>query len=304
VKIELDIFFNETMTPSPPEQQELSLLRARCKDKDGFEPGIRFDTALNALKTFKPWLLAKASGEDGTRRIAGAACIFLPTGSEAEISACVDPLFRGQGIFAQLFRRAIVLLREANVPRALLVSDARLRYGQAIAAKLGIKRSHTEKTMVRELAALHHDTETQHATLIKLVPITQDTLEQAVLLSAKIFNEPAEDARSFIKACLADPLREPMLAIGASAALGLASLVKEDDAYIIHSLGVTPELRKHGYGGAILDTIITMLAKRGGARALLDVGAQNQAAMALYQSRGFTVESLTEYWRIDLAKLR
>jgi ribosomal protein S18 acetylase RimI-like enzyme len=304
VKIELDILFNDTMEPSSQEQQELSLLRARCKDKDGFEPGIQFDTSLNAVKSFKPWLLAKAAGEDGTKRIAGAACIFLPTCSEAEISACVDPLFRGQGVFAQLFRRAIVLLRDANVPSALLVSDARLSYGQAIAAKLGIKRSHTEKTMARELTAIQPDTETPHAALIKLLPVTQDTLEQAARLSAAIFDEPIQDARSFLSACLTDPWREPMLAIGARSVVGMVSLVIKDNAYTIYGLGVMPDMRRQGYGGAILDSVIAMLTKRSGNKISLDVCDQNNAATALCKSRGFAVESLTEYWRIDLARLR
>jgi ribosomal protein S18 acetylase RimI-like enzyme len=304
VKVELDILFSETMTPSIQEQQELSLLRARCKDKDSFEPGIHVDTALNALKNIKPWLLAKASGEDGTQRIAGAACIFLPTSTQAELSACVDPLFRGQGIFAQLFRRAIVLLREAKVESALLVSDARLSYGQAIAAKLGIKRSHTEKTMNLDLNAGYSYPDYGYAPAIRLVPVTEETVDQASSISASIFNESFEDARAFTLACLANPLREPLLAMGSGGAVGMVSLAHEDEACIIHGLGVVPEQLRQGYGGAIVDTVLTMLKKRGLRKVTLDVDDQNKDAMALYDSRGFSVDSLTEYWRIDLSRLR
>ncbi len=304
MKVELDIQFSDTMAPTPREQQELTLLRARCKDKDGFEPGIHNDTGLNALKEIKPWLLAKACGEDGTGRIAGAACIFLPTKSEAEISACVDPLFRGQGIFAQLFKLAITSLREAGVQKALLVSDARLSYGQTIAAKLGIKRSHTEKTMSLALDDSHRESHSALTPTIRFLPVTKDRIEQASLISALVFDEPIEDARCFLLSCLEDPAREPLLAIGAGGALGMVSLTRVDEECIVHGLGVVPERRGQGFGGAILDTILVMLKKRGVSKISLDVDDQNPRAAALYESRGFTVDSLTEYWRIGLTKLR
>ena len=58
--------------------------------------------------------------------------------------------------------------------------------------------------------------------------------------------------------------------------------------YLI-SMWVAPTGRRRGIGAALVDEVIAWARKHGFLRLFLDVGADNIAARALYESRGFTL---------------
>ena len=55
----------------------------------------------------------------------------------------------------------------------------------------------------------------------------------------------------------------------------------------ILSLGVVPEQRRFGTGGALLYSICLLARQRGAERVTLEVAEDNAAALALYAKRGF-----------------
>ncbi len=61
---------------------------------------------------------------------------------------------------------------------------------------------------------------------------------------------------------------------------------RADTAWLI-SMWVAPEARRHGVGGLLVDRVILWAREQNLARLLLDVGDANEAAIALYASRGF-----------------
>jgi ribosomal protein S18 acetylase RimI-like enzyme len=61
------------------------------------------------------------------------------------------------------------------------------------------------------------------------------------------------------------------------------------DALFIQRVGVSPELRGNGIGGALLDDQIRAARAAGLRRAVLDVAVTNPRAQALYERLGFRV---------------
>lgn len=290
---------------------DLKRLVALCTEADGYEPRLEDDTGLNVVPGLHPWFLARVEAPDGHRRIVGAASIFAPGFDEAEISSCVHPLFRRQGLLGELLKAALDELRLHGVPAALLVSDSRLGFGHIVAEKLGAAKARTEYGMALELGRGGDRTESAELepTGLCLRPVGAAELDEAAALSAACFDEDAAGARAFIEGCLAEPGREQYLAMDPSGAIGLAAAQLKPGAdgaaaeAMIFGVGVLPELRGRGLGRALMRTVLGMLGARGVRRVALEVDDTNVAALALYRSLGFVEENSMDYWRIELSSL-
>ena len=58
----------------------------------------------------------------------------------------------------------------------------------------------------------------------------------------------------------------------------------------IYRIAVHPAQRRRGLGGQLLDTALAQLRQQGASRCLLELRRGNQAAYALYRSRGFILD--------------
>jgi mycothiol synthase len=70
---------------------------------------------------------------------------------------------------------------------------------------------------------------------------------------------------------------------------------------LIHMLGVDPDFHKKGIGSIALAAGISYLKGKGVETVMLTVDNQNPAALALYESAGFTMYSKTEWYELKLA---
>ncbi|TFG85448.1 MAG: GNAT family N-acetyltransferase [Spirochaetales bacterium] len=304
MKLELTIVFSERQELTGYERDAVENIKRLCLEFDGYEPGIHFDARLNAIKTMPAIFLAEAKGASGESRVVGAAFIFAPGRSEGEFSACIDPLFRRSGLFSQLFSMAVNTLVSAGVPSLLLVSDGRLGNGGSIARKLGAERSYGEITMVLVPKKSRLESPTAlYAGSVRLVPFSHKELDDLAALPADIFVGSFQDERALIESSIDDPACEHYSVRSAEGIVGLVALYGKDGDYMINGLSVLPSLRRKGYGGAILDAVISILRRRNASSVRLEVEETNVAAIALYRSRNFTEESRTEYWRVSLDSL-
>jgi mycothiol synthase len=69
---------------------------------------------------------------------------------------------------------------------------------------------------------------------------------------------------------------------------------------MIHMLGVDPDFRKKGIGKIVLAAGLSYLKRKGLKTVVLTVDSQNPAALALYESTGFTMYSETEWYELKL----
>ena len=309
----LPIRFNERDILSPDELEAVKALAATCKAKDGFDPCLNFDTGLNVVPGMPAWRLAwaeSASGPGicsyppeseraatGNGILAGAASFFAPGSSEAEISACVSPVFRHQGIFASLYASLAAPLSAHGFPSIVLVAEATAPLGAEIAGHLGASLSRSEYLMRLPADRI---VKTAGPCGVRLLPVTSDTVDAIVDISVQAFGENPDDARAFILNMLADPGREMFVARDDSGLVGTIALARDGDGYMIDGMGVLPALRQRGVGGRILDCAISVLAGRAARTVRLEVDADNEAARSLYASRGFVDSSRIDYWRLPL----
>ena len=71
-----------------------------------------------------------------------------------------------------------------------------------------------------------------------------------------------------------------------------------NDKGLIHMLGVDPDFRKKGIGSIALAAGISYLKDQGVKTVMLTVDGQNPAALALYESAGFSRYSKTEWYEL------
>ena len=71
--------------------------------------------------------------------------------------------------------------------------------------------------------------------------------------------------------------------------IGFAAARISADELHINNIGVRPEWRRRGVGGALLGACLELGARRGARTAVLEVRAGNRAARALYERLGFNV---------------
>lgn len=293
----LPIRFDERVSLTDAERRSVDGLIAECRAADGFDPCLEFDTHLNAARDMPAWRLAwaepAAPAISGARTLVGAACAFAPTRSEGEISACVSPLFRQQGIFKALYAGLAEMLYRHGAESALLVCECDSPSGSMIAARLGATLDHGEFLMSLPPGQLPA---VEAPEGLRLVPVTPGDIREFSVLSAAIFGESQDEAREFAVSILADRSREQFFARTVEGAVGLVAVAKEGEGYMLHGLGVVPGFRGRGLGGAILDACLVVLRNRGTSGISLEVDVDNAAALALYRSRGFIEKSRADYW--------
>ena len=98
------------------------------------------------------------------------------------------------------------------------------------------------------------------------------------------------------------------LALGIEAEIGLSAMivlqVTADTADIL-TIGVVPHHRRRGLASNLLRAARTILGPRGVARLLLDVAADNSAAINFYKAQGFTQDNIRKsyYKRLDGSRI-
>lgn len=301
----------ERTTLSSDERKAVEALVATCRLADGFDPCLEFDTNLNANAALPAWRLIWAEPAAGTRTcgeplplgkaaktcgiLVGAANYFGPGHGEAEISACVAPVFRRKGIFKAMYTSLVDSLVASGVESLLLISEGASPLGEMIAGKLGASLDHSEYLMEfpeDHLIGLNPQGD------VRLLPVGIDSIEEMVNVSLACFDKEEADTRNFIKKALAEDKREMFLARDARGVFGTVSVVKESDGWMLHGLGIIPSMRSKGYGGKMLDAAIRVLARRQAGAIHLEVDSENQAARALYLSRGFVESTRIDYWKL------
>ncbi|GAB1433451.1 GNAT family N-acetyltransferase [Spirochaetota bacterium] len=283
-----------------------------CKEADGFDPHLRFDTHLNACKKIRPWLLAwlyppdtkNGNGKNSSKNVsyrilAGAASAFAPTCREGEIRACVAPVFRRQGVFTLLYRGLEARLRSAGAESVLLVCEKASPSGVTIASRLGAVYEHGELLMRLNKSALDKlEASKRVPNGVRLVPVTESMLGKSAAVFSAIFESNFSESKTFGEAIFYDKNQEQFLVMSKEGLVGYMAIASGSDGVALHSMGVLPEFRRQGFGKEILNISLSVLKKRNVNKISLEVNAENMPAIALYQKAGFEEQSRAEYWKL------
>ena len=106
-------------------------------------------------------------------------------------------------------------------------------------------------------------------------------------LHAQCFEQPWDEAA--IAALLADPITFVLISEAAGEAQAfILTRVAADESEIL-SLGTLPRSRRSGLARQLVDAARTEAHRRGARRMFLEVAADNQPALALYETAGFVI---------------
>jgi [ribosomal protein S18]-alanine N-acetyltransferase len=131
----------------------------------------------------------------------------------------------------------------------------------------------------------------KHVSLLWAAP---ERASEIAALHKRLFNPPWDEAA--VKALLEHPASTSLIAVAGSGETKIIvgfviGQLAADEAEIL-SIGVAPDWQRAGLGKKIIEGLVRA-AKRGEAKRLfLEVAADNEAAVALYNSLGFTQTGL------------
>jgi len=123
-------------------------------------------------------------------------------------------------------------------------------------------------------------------TLVALRPAAEGDLPSIVAIEKASFSDPWTLA-SF-RSMLALPQVMATVAEEEGVVVGYTVAWVVGDEAELANLAVAPARRGTGIGARLLDSLLGALDARGGATIYLEVRDSNEAAQALYRSRGFT----------------
>ena len=140
--------------------------------------------------------------------------------------------------------------------------------------------------------------------------ITPDDLDVVVVLELEVFASRAWSPRSVEDefAGLGDTrlmwLAEAASDEGGVRPVGYAVGRYVDDVADLQRVAVLPSARRQGTGGRLVEQVVEAARARGCARVLLEVAADNEAALAVYERHGFTeIDRRPRYYPGDVDAL-
>ena len=140
--------------------------------------------------------------------------------------------------------------------------------------------------------------------------VTHDDLDIVVVLELEVFGSRAWSPRS---------VEDEFTGLGETRLMWLAERTGDDgetrpvgyavgryvdDVADLQRVGVLPSARGHGTGSALVDRVVGAARDRGCLRVLLEVAADNEAALGVYARHGFTeIDRRPRYYPGDVDAL-
>lgn len=273
---------------SPEATAELEHIAGACAAYDGYRSDAGFDSSFNFDKELDNILLLR----DGkTDEAVGFVFLFVPTSAEAELTCCVLPAHRRQGLFKQMLCEVYTRLESLSIRRVLFVCDARFSPAAEVARRLGAKKEFTEYSLLLNPALFRP---VRLNPLVLASPSAGDITRLAEM-SALIFDEPPEDALAMMRSSIKSENRVLYEAWLNGVSVGFGGAFRGPEETTVFGFGMLPHRRGQGLGRAFLSLLLELLLPEG-KPVVLDVNSVNEAACRLYRSAGFETRSACDYY--------
>ncbi|WP_289137089.1 N-acetyltransferase [uncultured Brevibacillus sp.] len=272
-------------------QQILDLAKV-CEAHDGFDLSINLNVSM--LQSRSPEQTNDfLYFQDGTLvGFLGMYAIVSP--KEVEISGMVHPAYRRKGIFRALYAQAKAECERRQVTQILLVSNRESKEASAFAEGVGATYHFSEYKLDYSARGPVTPVETDDRLLLR--PATNDDFHTLVEIGVSGFGDSAELMSSLVTRNLSEPDFQTYLALYESEPVGMITVSEEDAALFISGFCVKKGLQGKGLGRKILSQTVEFLNEREHTGISLEVAVDNQNALSLYQSTGFKVVSVYDYY--------
>lgn len=213
-------------------------------------------------------------------------------GPELEINGMVHPAFRKNGVFKKLFQEVNCEFNKRTCKKMLLLNDHNSLSGESFIKTTGAIYEFSEYEM--HLNNIPNKTESSYRITLRKAN-NQDAREIA-LQNALYAGIPFEESQIILPE---DEEKNGFVIFIAeldSKIIGKINLEINNGVGGIYGFGVRPEYRRKGYGREILIDSIKKLKKRNIKEVMLQVVTKNDKALNLYESCGFEVTSMMDYY--------
>ena len=226
-------------------------------------------------------------------RVTGFAGIYAFGGDTVELAGMVDPAARRRGIGTALLDAALPLCHDRGYQQALLVTPRRSAAGRAFALKRGAFLEHSEHALVLRTAPADGPSD-PHTSLRRAT--VADATEVAARLAAAFGGAPPDMAER-----LASTTERTLLVERDGQAIGTVRLTRDLDSGGIYGFAIDPAWQGRGIGSDVLRRICRLLLDEGARQVGLEVAVDNDRALGLYTSMGFTEVTTEDYYALPTA---
>jgi len=214
-------------------------------------------------------------------------------GSSVEVAGMVAPDARRRGIATTLLNAALAICRDQGYQQALLVVPGTSAAGRALAARRGAVLDHSEH-------ALELLTEPNGGVSNAQISLRQAGPADAGVVSRLLqagFGHPV----SGLAEQLASEQERTLLVELDGLAVGTLRLTRHGDEAGVYGFVVDPAWQGRGIGRDVLRRVCPQLLAEGAQRIGLEVAVDNDRALGLYTSIGFTEVTTEDYYTLTMA---
>lgn len=210
-----------------------------------------------------------------------------------ELAGMVDPAVRRRGIATELLDAALPLCRQRGYRQALLVTPRDSAAGRGFALRHGAVLEHSEHALV-----LVHEPVSGPAypDLVVRAATVPDVPIVSTLLTAGFGHAPGD-----VAARLSSATEQTLLVELAGVPVGTLRVTREGDVGGVYGFVVDPASQGRGIGRDVLRRACRQLREEGMRQIGLEVAVENDRALGLYTSLGFTKVTTEDYYALDVS---
>jgi ribosomal protein S18 acetylase RimI-like enzyme len=226
-------------------------------------------------------------------QLRGFLGLYAFGGPVVEIAGMVDPCARRRGIATALLQAARPICRARGYERALLVTPRRSEAGRRFAARLGGTLEHSEHALVLLDAPAEGSADPRiHVRTATSV----DEPDLSRLLTAA-FGSPPSD---LVSQLTQGPDRT-LVVEHQDLVVGTVRVTRDHETAGVYGFAVDPGWQRRGIGRDVLRRVCRDLRADGVRRIGLEVAVENDNALRLYTSLGFTQLTVEDYYALPLS---
>ena len=219
---------------------------------------------------------------------------FYGFGSTLELAGMVAPEARRRGIGTALLDAAVPLYQGRGLREALLIVPRRSAAGRRLALSRGAVLAHSEHALVLSRAPAGGP----DGPALSLRQATAADLPFLLRLLEQAFGEPPPDDMA---ASLNSSRGRTLLIEMRGSAVGTLRITRDGDDAAIYGFAVDPPRQGQGFGRSALRRACEQLLSAGARRIRLEVAVDNDRALGLYTSLGFTPVTTEDYFALPLS---
>lgn len=278
---------------SPEQQERIRTFLSYCNSCDH----LYNEMYLGSEYSFYPEMHHFYLAEDDSG-IAGFLMVYADEPDGAEISACVLPTRRRQGIFSTLFEYAQQELKRFHYSKIFLKTEKAFPARKEFLSRYPAVYSHSEYLMVCDDSADCRPCAPGGD--FSLRPAEKEDLEALAAIQAAAFDNPPDVAGTYVRETFYGEKTSLYAAFLRDTPVGCVSVDQSGPFQYLFGLCIAPAFQHQGLGRKMLAGLLELLRRDNSREIALGVDRDNLAALPLYQSCGFSQRSETQYYVMNL----